>query len=274
MIWGMKAPNPVKVFIWRACQNILPTKDNLQKKGISLDPLCLFCKTEVETTKHILWDCPLAADVWGACGRIIQKSYVAGYSFAEVMEVLFDRCNGEDDEVYAETAKRIWFRRNSVVHEGEFIHPNEVIQIAALFINDYREAMKKMGEGESMEMTRVTPVFIRWVPPLSSFFKINCDMALDRKNGRMGIGLLIRDSNGNVNAAAIHVVDFLVDPVVGESMAVLKVVEFCKNRGLDMIMVEGDSLQVVNSINKPGLNWGKCGHIVADIHEVLRSFQM
>jgi ribonuclease HI len=90
----------------------------------------------------------------------------------------------------------------------------------------------------------------------------------------MGIGLLIRDSNGNVNAAAIHVVDFLVDPVVGESMAVLKVVEFCKNRGLDMIMVEGDSLQVVNSINKPGLNWGKCGHIVADIHEVLRSFQM
>jgi hypothetical protein len=116
LIWGMKVPNPVKVFIWRACQNILPTKDNLQRKGISLDPLCLFCKKELETAKHILWDCPSAVDVWGAGGRLIQKSYVAGFSFAEVMEYLFDRCSGDEVEVHAEIARRIWFRRNSVVH--------------------------------------------------------------------------------------------------------------------------------------------------------------
>jgi hypothetical protein len=30
---------------------------------------------------------------------------------------------------------------------------------------------------------------------------------------------------------------------------------------------------VVHSINKLGLNWGKYGHIVADIHEVLRYFR-
>jgi ribonuclease HI len=97
-------------------------------------------------------------------------------------------------------------------------------------------------------------------------------VALDKNNGRMGIGLVIRDSSGKVYAAASHVVDFLIDPIVGESMAALKVVEFCKNMGLDRIMVEGDSLQVVNAINKPGLNWGKYGHIVANIHEVLRYY--
>jgi len=37
----------------------------------------------------------------------------------------------------------------------------------------------------------------------------------------MGIGLLIRDSNGKVYAAASQVVDFIVDPVVGESIAAL-----------------------------------------------------
>jgi hypothetical protein len=68
--------------------------------------------------KHILWDCLSTVDVWGACGRIIQKSYVVGYSFANVMVVHFDRCSGEDVEVYAETARRIRFRRNSVVREG------------------------------------------------------------------------------------------------------------------------------------------------------------
>jgi len=89
----------------------------------------------------------------------------------------------------------------------------------------------------------------------------------------MGIGLLIRDSNGKVYAVVSQVVGFLVDSVVGESIAALKCVEFCKNRGLDMIMVGGGSLKVLNSINKPGLNWGKYGHIVADIHEVLRFFR-
>lgn len=57
-------------------------------------------------------------------------------------------------------------------------------------------------------------------------------MALHKNNGRMGIELAIRDSNGKVYAAASHVVDFLTDPVIGESMAALKAIEFCKNMGL------------------------------------------
>ncbi len=56
-------------------------------------------------------------------------------------------------------------------------------------------------------------------------------------------------------------------------MAALKAVEFCKFRSLDRIIVEGDSFQVVNSINKPGLNWCKYGHIVVNIYKVLRFFQ-
>jgi hypothetical protein len=45
-IWGMHVPNPVNMFLWRACHNILPTKDNLNKRCIDLDPCCVFCLTE------------------------------------------------------------------------------------------------------------------------------------------------------------------------------------------------------------------------------------
>lgn len=84
----------------------------------------------------------------------------------------------------------------------------------------------------------------------------------------MGFDLLIRDWKGKVIAAASHVEDFIADPVVGESMTAMKAVEFCKFRRLNRIIVEGHSLQVVNSINKPGLNWCKYGHIAVDIHKV------
>ena len=40
-IWKAKVPNKVKIFSWRACQNILPTQDNLVH--VIEDARCCFC---------------------------------------------------------------------------------------------------------------------------------------------------------------------------------------------------------------------------------------
>ncbi|KAI5395020.1 hypothetical protein KIW84_061578 [Lathyrus oleraceus] len=40
-------------FLWRLAKNILPTKCNLQKKGIKLDTTCSLCHSAVETTHHL-----------------------------------------------------------------------------------------------------------------------------------------------------------------------------------------------------------------------------
>ena len=39
-IWRAYIPNKIKNFMWRLAKNILPTRSNLQKKGITLDTLC------------------------------------------------------------------------------------------------------------------------------------------------------------------------------------------------------------------------------------------
>ena len=41
--WGLKVPNLSKVFLWSACNNILPNKDNLKRRGIVDEELCIFC---------------------------------------------------------------------------------------------------------------------------------------------------------------------------------------------------------------------------------------
>lgn len=88
LIWGMKVPNSVKMFKWRACHNIYPSHKR-------------------EST---------------------QARYCLG-----LYEV----------EFHAEIARRIWFRRNTVVHGGDSIHPNDLILSASKSIAEYRAVMVK-----------------------------------------------------------------------------------------------------------------------------------
>ena len=47
-------PNKIKIFGWRACNDILPTKCNLVKRRIINEDKCQICTREVELAVHIL----------------------------------------------------------------------------------------------------------------------------------------------------------------------------------------------------------------------------
>lgn len=56
-------PNALTVFLLRACNNILPTKDNLKRKGVTQEDLCPICHRASEAVMHTLWECPGANDI-------------------------------------------------------------------------------------------------------------------------------------------------------------------------------------------------------------------
>ena len=122
----MKVPNLSKVFTWRACNNILPAKDNLKRRGIVDEELYIFCCQEREMVNHILWACPLAQNVWGTSNHKLKKCKRSYSDFMELFEELLVLLNGEDLNLFALTSRGIWQRRNSVVHGGVFTHPNIV----------------------------------------------------------------------------------------------------------------------------------------------------
>lgn len=43
VIWSMEVSNPVKLFIWHACHNLLPTKENLFKRKVVEESTCPCC---------------------------------------------------------------------------------------------------------------------------------------------------------------------------------------------------------------------------------------
>ncbi|XP_062171126.1 uncharacterized protein LOC133876913 [Alnus glutinosa] len=85
-IWAINVPNASKNFLWRACQNALPTKQNLLRKGVVENDICPCCQLDVESVIHALWCCPGAQDVWG-CGPVLCQKCPS--SFSDMAELVF-----------------------------------------------------------------------------------------------------------------------------------------------------------------------------------------
>ena len=56
-LWKMTVPNKVKTFMWRACNDSLPTMKQLVQKTIISSSICASCLYTPEDTLHALWGC-------------------------------------------------------------------------------------------------------------------------------------------------------------------------------------------------------------------------
>jgi hypothetical protein len=128
------------MFLWRALNNLLPTKQNLFKKGVTNDKMCPICGLEEESVSHIIWECQLAQDVWGGCSRKLQKMACRGRGFTFVFEKMVDTCDKKEMEVFSMIARCIWLRCNKVVHEDSFIHPDRLVKDASKSLEDFWKA--------------------------------------------------------------------------------------------------------------------------------------
>ncbi|KAI0524886.1 hypothetical protein KFK09_004276 [Dendrobium nobile] len=62
-IWHKSIPKTISVFMWRILHNLLPTEDNLIKKGFSFASKCQCC-FKYETMHHIFISGPVAVKTW------------------------------------------------------------------------------------------------------------------------------------------------------------------------------------------------------------------
>ncbi|XP_059436470.1 uncharacterized protein LOC132169451 [Corylus avellana] len=150
MIWGLKVPHSAQVFLWRACNKILPTKDNLKKRKVVEDDICIFCCSAVETTHHILWDYPSSQDVWCVSNNKLQKCRSGGNNFCELVEYLMGSVKREEMELFAMVAKRIWKRHNEVVHGDVFSHPSTIARQAIDQLQLYRQVNERQADAHDL----------------------------------------------------------------------------------------------------------------------------
>jgi len=138
-VWKLNTPPKVRNFLWRACSNILPTRDNLHRKKLQVEPWCAICHQPIETVCHILWECPLARNVWTLVKGRTQKSAAQASDFLALTRSMVERLPKEEMERRSAIAWAIWNARNKLCFENFQTLPEIILRGAISFLHEYQE---------------------------------------------------------------------------------------------------------------------------------------
>ncbi|MFS7889004.1 putative RNA-directed DNA polymerase [Helianthus anomalus] len=88
MKWKGWVPLKIKIMVWRAMLNRLPTKMELLKRGLSLPAvLCNLCDSEMETSIHLFTGCFVSAEIWSRIERWCRLPPLIVFDVPDVVKI-------------------------------------------------------------------------------------------------------------------------------------------------------------------------------------------
>ena len=267
-LWRFRILNKIKVFGWRACNEILPTKLNLSKRRIIDDAMCPICMRFSESAIHALWECEAAKDVWFGSLKILQKRVSSLVDMIHLMKYLLDQVEPQDMEVVLVQAWLIWNQRNWVMNGGKFHDLGCLNYRAREFLEEYWIAQEQMGTEHVMQPNRDTQQ-----PPPQSVFKLNFDVVMFSGLNISGFGAIIRNEKGEVMATMVAKGPKVFCSEEVELLACRKAIEFAVDVGFSELVIEGDNSSAMKAISTLKDDRSMLWNVIEDIQHLLRNLQ-
>ena len=145
-LWSLNVPPKFRTFIWRACCNVLPTKSNLARRKVQIDPKCSICGQQDETTQQILWECLFPCNVWALAWGKLQKSSFVTKKFFMLARCMVHRLGGKDLEMWAITSWSLWNAWNRFHFKHVQTHPCEIFKQANSLLEEYQRLAKSLPQ--------------------------------------------------------------------------------------------------------------------------------
>jgi len=125
MFWQKNIPLKVVVFAWRLFQNQLPTKDNLFRRNVIDNNLCVSGCGSMETANHLFLHCSFFGSVWNCILYWVCLSMVAPFDVSDHYYQFFFCGSGYQvrnnflNIIWLATIWEIWKERNNRIFKDK-----------------------------------------------------------------------------------------------------------------------------------------------------------
>ena len=139
----------------------------------------------------------------------------------------------ESLELFAVVAWFIWNHRNRLRLNEKGIETDRIFSTAKEYLSEFQLKLPK-------PVPKPSKASIRWRPPVGKLYKTNFDEVVFRESGEAGIGVVVRDANGEVIAALAEKITFPGTMEMLEALAARRAVKFAVELGISLYEFEGD----------------------------------
>ncbi|CAM8956535.1 unnamed protein product [Rhodiola kirilowii] len=262
-LWKLNLPRKVKIFAWRLYHDGIPTAVNLHRRGISLNTKCKLCGYEMEDEPHLFLHCWWTRSLWDLLRIRTDSIALLSSTMGDWLFYYYTHYDSAQLTLMIMVHWYTWFNRNNVWHGKSSIAPNVAAQRIKGLLKEYQTATITYEVINCSQM-------LTWEPPQPGYCKINCDAAT-RSDKSGAVAAVVRDSKGIVLCLRSFSVQKHHTVVELELRSILVALTMAREMKLNNVIIESDSIQVVEILEKQGtlledkdLLVAKCTAILAD----------
>nr|XP_023884545.1 uncharacterized protein LOC111996780 [Quercus suber] len=258
-IWRLSVPNKVKNFLWRACKEALPVKKNLVRRRVLDEDVCCHCKLKAEDGYHALWDCSELSTIWETDVMWLFCRSKKFTNFFELARFVLEK--EQQPELFASITWTIWSRRNQLRTSNRSFPLSQIIPSAKQMLHEFSE-VHPAAPAQTSAPPQSRP---KWEPPPPSLLKINFDGAVFKETEEAGLGVVVRDSHGQVLASLAEKITLPSSSDEVEALAAVRAFTLAMDLNLPSFIVEGDSEVVISALRKEEESLSSFGHLISSI---------
>ncbi|XP_077237074.1 uncharacterized protein LOC143878709 [Tasmannia lanceolata] len=250
---------------WQAIQDRFPTKDRLTFLPINADKRCLLCNSVTESVNHLFFSCSYSAWIWRSILRKLSFRKNQRKSFGEEESWIQKKFKFKGQSgclariLFTASVYYIWLERNCRLHDKIKTHKSiildricRVARSRVLFLKlneDLNEVNNRIAQIWNLSLfhSQSESRFCQWVLPSQTELKINTDASIS--SDMVSLGGILRDNKGQI--ISLFSVAYDSVPIQeAELEAIIRSVQLARNRNVENLWIESDSLNVVQIIRK------------------------
>ncbi|XP_057780019.1 uncharacterized protein LOC130998624 [Salvia miltiorrhiza] len=253
LVWSNSLPPKIKVFVWRALNNIIPTGANLKEHKVPIDGIRGRCHSRWDVTEHSLIFCPVVHNTWKSFifWRVLKEA--VALPILAIAELIRRNFSVDEYTLWCMLLWRVWSFVCEVIH-GK-------VQL---------ESAPSAAESQ-------TALEAFWAAKSTFFVKNIMGMRLgnrDPQRQQYGVRVAVRNHRGELQLAAAKACKASSNSLMMEIMAMVAGITWCLEYDISPIELITDSMLAARVMACPDEEGRVLSDDILDILTVARSFML